>query len=525
VQSTDQHEFAGHYSSTALRSVKSFVPRPELHTQIKERLHDTLQERGRSCKILVVCGLGGAGKSQLMLNYIEDFKDDYTATFWIDASSKERLEADYKQVHNLLLRPTRVDTAVDTCVSEIRQWCYGRPTGRHLFVLDSADSIDDQGSPEYIDLQSYIVDAASADVVITTRVQSAKEMTTLDAVQVAELAPDESREIFTRRLALVGPGLETQKEIDAVIEELGHFALAVSLAAAYVASTRRLKAHPAGYLVEYAERKRTLLARKPKKHVDQYGESVLTTWETSYAAIASQCPEACKLLTFLSFLSSSNIFPDLLGPDYEDASGILASMIFVSASKNSLQDILDVGFETLETYSLLQWNDKRKTYSMHKLVHTKAFERLESDEQVTFCSATLNYLHHLCLGSRDLPAMVWRLVPHVMACFVKMQALCHIGSLVMEGVVELVSALTMSLSSLGLYELAKGYNLSLTNITSSWILLTQQFMHKVFTFWHGFLEHSMSTMPRNRCYDKLWVGSTRLCLEDNFGSRSRVNDV
>jgi cellobiose-specific phosphotransferase system component IIB len=248
VQSTDQHEFAGHYSNTALRSVKSFVPRPELHTQIKERLHDTLQGRGRSCKILVVCGLGGAGKSQLMLNYIENFKDDYTATFWIDASSKARLEADYKQVHNLLLRPTRVDTAVDTCVSEIRQWCYGRPTGRHLFVLDSADSIDDQGSPEYIDLQSYIVDAASADVVITTRVQSAKEMTTLDAVQVAELTPEESREIFTRRLALVGPGLEMQKEIDAVTEELGHFALAVSLAAAYVASTRRLKAHPAGYL-------------------------------------------------------------------------------------------------------------------------------------------------------------------------------------------------------------------------------------------------------------------------------------
>jgi hypothetical protein len=142
-------------------------------------------------------------------------------------------------------------------------------------------------------------------------------------------------------------------------------------------------------------------------------------------------------------------------------------MIFVSASKNSLQDILDVGFETLETYSLLQWNDKRKTYSMHKLVHIWAFERLESDEQVTFCSATLNYLHHLCLGSRDLPAMEWRLVPHVMACFVKMQALCHIGSLVMEDVVELVSALTMSLSSLGLYELAKGYNLSLNNITSS----------------------------------------------------------
>jgi tetratricopeptide (TPR) repeat protein len=397
----------------------------------------------------VVCGLGGAGKSQLVLNYVEGFKDDYTATFWIDASSKERLEADYKQVHNLLLRPTRNDTAIDTCVSEIRQWFHSRKGRNYLFVLDSADSIDDEASPEYIELLGYIVDAASADVVITTRVQSAKEMTTLEAVQVAELAPNESREIFIRRLNLHNPGLEVQKEIDAVTEELGHFALAISLAAAYVASTRRLKAHPAGYLVEYTERKRILLARRPKNHIDQYGESVLTTWETSYAAISRQCPEACNVLTFLSFLDSSNIFTELLHFSYEDASDILASMIFARTSKTSLQDTIDDGFQALELYSLLQWNDEHKTFSMHKLVQTWAFERLKSDEQVAFCFAAWNYLDHLCWGSRDLPAMEWRVVSHVMACFVKLRALCHIGFPATEDAVKLVSSLAMFLHLAG----------------------------------------------------------------------------
>jgi tetratricopeptide (TPR) repeat protein len=448
VQGTDQHEFTGHYSSTALRSVKSFVPRLELHAQIKERLHDTLENRGRSCKILVVCGLGGAGKSQLVLNYVEDFRDDYTATFWIDASSKAKLEADYKQIHNLLLRPTRNDTAIDTCVSEIRQWCH-RPNGRNLFILDSADSIDDQGSPEYIDLRKYIVDAPSADVVITTRVQSAKDMTDLDAVQVVELAPDQSREIFIRCLGLENLGLEMQMEIDAVTEELGHFALAVRLAAAHIANTRRLKGHPADYLNEYKEQKTSLLARRPKQHIDQYGESVLTTWETSYAAIASQCPEACNLLTLLSFLSSSNLFPELLGSSYGFSSGILESMICVQKSIMPLQKSIDDGFETLELYSLLQWNKQHDAYSMHKLVHTWAFERLESAEQATFCFATWSYLQHLCWDSRDLPAMEWRLVPHVMACFVKLRALCHVGSLVVEDTVELVSSLAIFLLSAG----------------------------------------------------------------------------
>jgi tetratricopeptide (TPR) repeat protein len=453
VQGTDQHEFTGHYSSTALRSVKSFVPRLELHAQIKERLHDTLENRGRSCKILVVCGLGGAGKSQLVLNYVEDFRDDYTATFWIDASSKAKLEADYKQIHNLLLRPTRNDTAIDTCVSEIRQWCH-RPNGRNLFILDSADSIDDQGSPEYIDLRKYIVDAPSADVVITTRVQSAKDMTDLDAVQVVELAPDQSREIFIRCLGLENLGLEMQMEIDAVTEELGHFALAVRLAAAHIANTRRLKGHPADYLNEYKEQKTSLLARRPKQHIDQYGESVLTTWETSYAAIASQCPEACNLLTLLSFLSSSNLFPELLGSSYGFSSGILESMICVQKSIMPLQKSIDDGFETLELYSLLQWNKQHDAYSMHKLVHTWAFERLGSDEQVKVCFAVWNYLNHLSRISDAIPGMKWRLVSHVMACFVKVRALCHVGSLATEDVLKSVSFLAMFLFSAGRFDSA-----------------------------------------------------------------------
>jgi tetratricopeptide (TPR) repeat protein len=454
----EQPEFTGHYSSTALRKVASYVPRPALHARIKERLHDTLEERGPSCKILVVCGLGGAGKSQLMLHYIEVFKGDYTAVFWVDAGSKDRLEADYKRIHNLLLHPSRDDADISTCVSEIRQWCQ-RKVGKYLFVLDSADSIEDTGSDGYIDLQSYIVDAASADVVITTRVQSAKNMTELEAVQVAELTPEEARVIFIRRMNLQSPDAEMQKEIDAVTAELGHFALAVSLAAAYVASTRRLKANPANYLVEYAERKKTLLARKPKKHIDQYGESVLTTWETTYAAIFDRCPEACNLLTLIAFLSSSDIFPELFGAEYETASGILASVICVQASTMSLQETIDTGIETLELYSLLQWNDQAAAFSMHKLVHAWSIERLETAKQAMFCLAAWHYLEHLFPVTRTVPTMSERLALHITACFIRVRTLCQTEPLAIIPFVDSTSRLADWLSSVGRGE--RAYELQL----------------------------------------------------------------
>jgi len=383
-----------------------------------------------------------------MLNYIEVFEDDYAAVFWIDASSKDRLEADYKRIHNLLLHPSLGDVDVKTCVSEIRQWCQRKP-GKHLFVLDSADSIEDAGSDDYVELQSYIVDAASVDVVITTRVQSAKDMTELEAVQVAELTPDEARDIFIRRMSLQNPDSEIKREIDAVTAELGHFALAVSLAAAYVASTRRLKDHPANYLVEYSERKKTLLARKPKKHVDQYGESVLTTWETTYASVSSRCPEACNLLTLIAFLSSSDIFPELFGPDYGTASDILASVICIQASAMPFQETIDNSFETLELYSFLQWNNQTKAFSMHKLVHAWSIGRLETTEQATFCLAAWRYLKHLFPVTEKIPAMSGRLVSHITTCFTSVRALCHGDGQAVEPFVASAVSLADNLRSTG----------------------------------------------------------------------------
>lgn len=86
-------------------------------------------QRDRSSKTLVVCGLGGAGKSQLTLGYVESYRDDYTAVLWIDAGAKIRLEADYKHIRNLLHSSKRTDIELDTCVAEVKQWCH-RKQGR-----------------------------------------------------------------------------------------------------------------------------------------------------------------------------------------------------------------------------------------------------------------------------------------------------------------------------------------------------------------------------------------------------------
>jgi hypothetical protein len=50
----------------------------------------------------VLCGLGGAGKSSLALNYLLSYRKDYSAVFWLYAVSEESLQKECEKIHGLL---------------------------------------------------------------------------------------------------------------------------------------------------------------------------------------------------------------------------------------------------------------------------------------------------------------------------------------------------------------------------------------------------------------------------------------
>ncbi|KAM0702907.1 hypothetical protein Q7P35_010339 [Cladosporium inversicolor] len=439
------HDFTSHYKSTSLRQVASYVERPALQKELRERLHDTVEERGRISRLLVICGLGGAGKSQLALNYIETYRTDYSAVFWIDAGTKEALEQDYTQIYRLLRSPDasigKGAESVDTCILEVKQWCH-RSSSRLLFVLDSADDVDTPEDPGFIDLRKVIPDAACVDVIVTTRCQSVKDMTSLEAVQVAELALAEARQLFVRRADLSKTTKEIGAEIDEVVEELGRLALAVTLAGAYIATTPRLKPHPGKYLVEYRKRQKALLDQMPKPHVDQYSESVLTTWETSHAAIAKKCPEAVNLLTFLAFLSPNDIFLELF--DDSDVRDEDAEIFSVISPDRPIEGVLDAAFEELVSFSFLVWRDDQVGYSMHKLVHEWGYERLdkEAERQTEYCISVWQLMRRLTSKFGEDPMTRTRIGPHIMACYQRLQKQCNLGRLSRPGIMDTLNNLS-----------------------------------------------------------------------------------
>jgi tetratricopeptide (TPR) repeat protein len=392
---------------------------------IKEQLHER-REQADGTRTLVVWGLGGSGKSQLVLNYVREYQQDYAAIFWLEAGQRESIERDYIQIYRQLFEPAGVRgrevLRMEDVVPAVKNWFYTQ-IGRSLMVFDSADAIDEGDDASYIDLNFFLPDAPLVDIIITTWSARAMEMTELEAVKVGEMEKSEAVDLFymCSRLQSKEPG--DAEEVSTITEELGKLALAITLAGSYVAVTPRLRSNIRLFLPEYRTRRKKLLSMRAKKLIHQYGGSVLSTWETSFAAVARQSAVAARLLSLLAFLNFDDISPALfervhaLGPPLgkgNESDRLWQS--YLSPDGPMDQYAVESAFVVLQTYSLVQLREDQGGYAMHKLVHAWGSERLDEDERRQVSVIALQLLVQVLPTLKGVMEKV-RIVPHATANF------------------------------------------------------------------------------------------------------------
>ena len=134
-------------------------------------------------------------------------------------------------------------------------------------ILDSTDIIDNDRDKSYIDLRYFIPDAPEVHVIITSRSSTAKEITTLNAVEVADMKPPEAIELFQRYAKIRERGQDIATEVAQIVNELGYLALAITLTGLYLSVTARLSSNIRRYLLEYREWRKELLRRRAKRHI------------------------------------------------------------------------------------------------------------------------------------------------------------------------------------------------------------------------------------------------------------------
>lgn len=144
-------------------------------------------QNANELKGLVLYGIGGSGKTQLALQYIQRYEDLYKAIVWINASSAQDLEATFAEAADLLsewpdktARTSRTTTPQKLVVSKL---CDPK-SSPWLLVIDSIDDLSQH------DFKACIPNCAHGSVMVTSTRANASEVFHLPGLEIDRL--DES---------------------------------------------------------------------------------------------------------------------------------------------------------------------------------------------------------------------------------------------------------------------------------------------------------------------------------------------
>ncbi|KAJ7049026.1 hypothetical protein C8F01DRAFT_1379150 [Mycena amicta] len=340
---------------------KFFQGRKDILLQLDRFFQPTEQKEQ---KVVLLYGLGGAGKTQIALKFISDsvFRFRFTDQFKINASSEEAIEMGYKQI---ALTQNLGDTA------EAAQTWLKTNQDEWLLLFDNADKRD-------LDLGEYLPKCTHGNVLITSRNPQLWSHTGPDKkiIEISNLVVDDAVVLL-----LKCAGLDTDKhktQAVAVVKELYCFPLAIIQAGAFISRIPSLHEDISDFIPLYQKNQAALLSKKPEQSQGDYKLTVYTTWEMSFKQLK---PAAAEFLQLCSFIHFEGISEDIFkrASEYVPGDGPL------DPSHNILHSGLDLllGFKDSESmwntlafgeiiseicsYSLMVWQSNAG--SIHPLVH------------------------------------------------------------------------------------------------------------------------------------------------------------
>lgn len=228
--------------------------------------------------------------------------------------------------------------------------------------------------------------------------------------------------------------VEETRETEEIIEKLGSPALAIVQAGWLLSSlTPRLSSEMKRYLPEYRQQRQGLHQRRLQQQIQLYEETSVSTLDASFTAIENDNPAAARLLSLLAFTNHEDIF---IGLFYRDAVDMVmgtsiqrvnkskatvlpdrAWRSFLSSGQTWTLHDLEEAFETLRSFIVVQWRSDQQSYSVHKLVHARAFDRLDHNQQRQLSFLSLELMADAIAQEGVDPSYRVRLFPHVMASF------------------------------------------------------------------------------------------------------------
>ena len=330
-------------------------------------------------------GMGGQGKTQIALECCRQLQRSqaFKTIIWIDASSKEKITAEYSLLLNKLSGNTSPSPDIDQA-PDFQQRLEDWPEP-FLLVFDGCDR------PAALqEMKVQLPRNPNCVTLCTSRSLDSDQLG--QVISVPPMSDGEASDLLSWR-CLAGVTEESMAKSSQITEELGHMPLAVDQAASYIKASRLPLA---SFLEAYESSKDAILRQIPNIRESLNSDtgderrsslSVYATWELTYGEFVrsvDDSPDVLLLLRFLASLQYENI-PESVCRSYaqssEDHPSWASSFIVdgqwdsgsyhdfaARLAANSL--VTGIGFE-----------DDDITVSLHPLVQEWIRRRLPAPEQ------------------------------------------------------------------------------------------------------------------------------------------------
>ncbi|KAJ6517581.1 hypothetical protein DFH09DRAFT_1287762 [Mycena vulgaris] len=367
---------------------------------ILNTMNQYFTQSGGVQKIFLLHGLGGAGKTQISLKFIQESASHFTNIFLIDTSIVETIDAGLKTIATV--------KNVGSSSQDALQWLRSKADDWLLFFDNSDD-------PK-INLNDYFPQCTHGNILITSR-NPGLCIYAASHYHVSDMEETDAMDLLLRSAAL---DITDHNKLTAtrIVKVLCYLPLAIIQAGAFISQSGNLDS----YLDLYEQNQTRLLSQKPTQAHDNYAWTVYTTWQISFDQLSQNAQTFLQLCSFLHYQGiSEEIFKNATNFEFKPSGPSQAELQmpleflsqFLGPTKiwDSLC-FMDLTNE-IQSYSLINYDSEKKMFSIHPLVHYWTHSTLSNEKMYHHCMIAIVGMGLVQLPYEDIRlASLWML-PHI----------------------------------------------------------------------------------------------------------------
>ncbi|KAF8996509.1 hypothetical protein BDQ17DRAFT_915765 [Cyathus striatus] len=286
-----------------LRTTANFIGQE----QYLEKLHNHFNSNeNNERKMFLLHGMGGIGKTQICLKFIDESISQFSYIFWIDSTSENTVVQSLKNIYNEIINSCTYISSIS--IDEMLHWITSLK-GKWLMIFDNADA-----SPELV--EKYIPPGNMGNILITSRNPAIKGVvSTVNSMEVKEMTEISAAELLFQASGLNNRATIHQKLATEIVTELYCLPLAIVMAGSYIMKT---ECNLEYFLEVYYKHRPHLMNIKTYKGASKYKKTIYGTWEIAFqniinmsnsgdTEIATVAKYATKLISVFAFFHHESI--------------------------------------------------------------------------------------------------------------------------------------------------------------------------------------------------------------------------